>query len=240
MPPPTPSVRRAASGASATVGLAVLGYHRIIDTQPAVGLAVASIAFADQLRALRAGDWRTITAAALGALIKAHDPWPRHTVVITFDDGRIDSYSCAYPLLLRYGFVATFYIITGRVGRASYVTWDELAAMARHGMEIGNHTVDHPNLRTLHGPALVAQIADAATAIRQHLAARGVTVRVTTFAYPDGATSAQVHAILEAEGYTVACTVTSRIAVPGDDPLYLPRVRVNGGESTAAVLAAIR
>ncbi len=74
-------------------------------------------------------------------------------MVITFDDGFADFYTNAFPLLNRYGFSATVYLPTAYIGKSARefkgvecLTWDQVRALDRAGVEFGSHTVSHPQL----------------------------------------------------------------------------------------------
>ena len=233
----------AATDAASAYHVPVLMYHRVsptIDPGSAYpDLVVTPATFSAQMKALHAAGWHTITAAQLGAAIKAHTRIASRTFVITFDDGRDDGYVYAYPILRKYGFTATYYVITGRIGRSRYLSWAQLATMAKHGMEIGNHTVSHTAVSSVHGTALANAINRAAATIVTHLAALGVTVRVTTFAYPYGSVSTEAHNLLRARGYTLALTEVHGLVNTLKDPLYAPRIRVSRGESARGLLASM-
>jgi peptidoglycan/xylan/chitin deacetylase (PgdA/CDA1 family) len=53
-------------------------------------------------------------------------------VIITFDDGYIDNYQLAFPILKRHGLKATFFIPSGFVDRRELSWWDTIAWMIRH------------------------------------------------------------------------------------------------------------
>ncbi|HRA46528.1 MAG TPA: polysaccharide deacetylase family protein [Thermomicrobiales bacterium] len=53
-------------------------------------------------------------------------------VLITFDDGYIDNYHTAFPILKRHGLPATFFIPTGFIDRRDLSWWDTIAWMIRH------------------------------------------------------------------------------------------------------------
>ena len=71
---------------------------------------------------------------------------PDKLVVLTFDDSVASHYSVVRPLLMQYGFSATFFITEGfsfRTNKTDYMTWEQIAELHRDGFEIGNHTRDH-------------------------------------------------------------------------------------------------
>jgi len=65
-------------------------------------------------------------------------------VLITFDDGHIGFYMYAYPLLLKYGFSAIFFITTDFIGdRKEFCSWDQLNEMSLNNMLIQSHGKTH-------------------------------------------------------------------------------------------------
>ena len=60
---------------------------------------------------------------------------PPRPILITFDDGRLDSYRGADPVLEQYGFRATMFVITEPVERGNpfYLRWNELPKMRDSG-----------------------------------------------------------------------------------------------------------
>ncbi len=90
-----------------------------------------------------------VTAVLSIALItsaKASDPVPEKLVVLTFDDSAKSHYTVVRPILLHYGFGATFFITEGfdfPTNKKDYMTWEEISQLHRDGFEIGNHTRDH-------------------------------------------------------------------------------------------------
>ena len=115
----------------------ILMYHLITAPVPSYaleGLVVSPTLFDAQMRALKDAGWTTITAARLTAdLTAGRKPAPR-TVVVTFDDCYADGWQNAMPILQRYGFVGTFYIITDRVDIAPFLTSDMVRKLHAGGM----------------------------------------------------------------------------------------------------------
>jgi peptidoglycan/xylan/chitin deacetylase (PgdA/CDA1 family) len=67
-------------------------------------------------------------------------------VTLTFDDGYANEYTQGLPLLQKYNFVSTQFIITDLVNTNGYMTNAQLKAMYQAGNEIGSHTVTHDDM----------------------------------------------------------------------------------------------
>jgi peptidoglycan/xylan/chitin deacetylase (PgdA/CDA1 family) len=225
-----PLVAATASGPPTgfAVRVPVLMFHRVApadqvgDSWP--GLVVRPDRFAAQLVALVAAGWRSITAAELAADLAAGILPPRRTFVITFDDGRSDGYTEAFPILRRLGLVATFYVITGRIGAPNSLSASQLQRLASAGMEIGSHTVDHVPLNTAIPSAARLQLTRSAAQI-----AAVTGERPTTFAYPFGGVDPLDQALVRETGYAMAFTEVYGCRMSWPTRLASPRVRVSAG-----------
>lgn len=127
----------------------ILMYHYIGDPvpgEPHAGLSVPLEEFRAQLLALRRMDRRTITGSEYGEGLR--DGSLGNTVWLTFDDGHIDNYELAFPLLAERGMRASFFVIVEKSlgGEKGFIPIQALREMAETGMEIGSHTLTHPRL----------------------------------------------------------------------------------------------
>jgi peptidoglycan/xylan/chitin deacetylase (PgdA/CDA1 family) len=142
-------------------------------------------------------------------------------VALTFDDGYIDAYTTALPMLQQRGFVGTFYIVSGFIGQPGYMGWAELGALRDAGMEIGAHTVSHPDLTTLGLEDLRAQVAQSGATLAAELG-----IAVVSFCYPGGRFNDTVRAVASEAGFTSA---TTTVQEGGQGDVYtLPRLRIYG------------
>lgn len=71
--------------------------------------------FEAQLRHLERNGYRTIDADALLRHLTGDVPAPERAVLLTIDDGRKSVWTYGFPLLRRYGFTATVFLIPGYV-----------------------------------------------------------------------------------------------------------------------------
>jgi peptidoglycan/xylan/chitin deacetylase (PgdA/CDA1 family) len=222
-----------------TYHVPVLMYHRIAPRSERghdlPDLVLDPKRFDAQLATLKAHGWRTITSGELAAAMRTGVPIPSKTFVITIDDGHVDGYTHAFPTLKRYGFVATFFVITSRLDRSNCLTWAELAEMQAAGMEVGNHTVSHVSEAGYSRVQTNVQVMGAQVAIAAHL---GVTP--ISFAYPYGDTPANLVASVEASGIAVAYTTAGGATETLRTAYLLPRVRVSATTTASGILWLVR
>lgn len=175
-------------------------YHIVTPNAPDTsisGLFVRSSEFDAQMRAAAAKGVRTITAHDLNASVRGGIPIPRKVMVLTFDDGRVESIRYAWPIMQKYGsslmfngtawvardmnldgvadkgYIGSFFVIVGR-GGGNYLTYDQEAALATAGNEISNHTNSHVDVAAYHGSALFSQVVTAGRRLESEMAKRGV------------------------------------------------------------------
>ena len=129
-------------------------------------------------------------------------PIPDKLVVLTFDDSSKSHYTIVRPLLLKYGFGATFFITEGfdfKENKRDYMTWDEIAELHKAGFEIGNHTRDHLGIT----PANVPKLAEQLNAIASQCTKHGIPTPVT-FAWPGNANTPDAFPVLKEHGIQFA------------------------------------
>jgi peptidoglycan/xylan/chitin deacetylase (PgdA/CDA1 family) len=103
------------------------------------------------------------------------------------------------------------------------------------GWEIDAHTITHPDLTTLGAAALQREIAGSRARIRSAFG-----VPVDAFCYPAGRFDPVVEAAVRVAGFRAATTELPGAARPGGDRYALPRIRVDAGDSVAAVMGKVR
>jgi peptidoglycan/xylan/chitin deacetylase (PgdA/CDA1 family) len=195
--------------------LPVLLYHRVAprpDHDP-WGNFVGPRAFESHLRWLRAWGYRSVTLSAVADSLEGGRPLPRRAVAITFDDGYLDTYEYAFPLLQRYGFGAAVFLVSDAVGGdssfdagsgyepAPMLGWDQIQEMASAGVEFGSHTCSHPDsLSELDDDRLRVELESSRRAIEALLDAPA-----DLFSYPHSRLDGRVEAAVAAAGYRLAC-----------------------------------
>ncbi|MGV2340461.1 MAG UNVERIFIED_CONTAM: polysaccharide deacetylase family protein [Planctomycetaceae bacterium] len=129
-------------------------------------------------------------------------PVPDRLVVLTFDDSAKSHFTVARPLLLEYGFGATFFITEGfdfRENKRDYMTWEEIRQLHEDGFEIGNHTRDHLGITEQTVGQLEEQLAGIESRCREH----GIPAPVT-LAWPGNAWTPKAFDVLRRHGIVLA------------------------------------
>ncbi len=215
----------------------IFEYHRVKppagETGYVASLIVPPAIFAEQMGAMAAAGWHTITMGELGDDMSRGIQPARKSFVISFDDGYEDGYTYALPVLQRYGFVATYFVVAGRIDTAQHLTVAELRALVAAGNEIGNHTVSHKDLEAMTPDQMNGEIDGASATI-----AGDVGVWPQSFAYPLGLTDATViAAVAAAPGIETAVLETGSKPETWANRLVLPRIRVGPGSYPQDLLA---
>lgn len=169
----------------------ILTYHRVVPVSEAgnslPSLVVAPENFAAQMKAFFDAGWHSITMATLAERMETDTTIPPKTFVITFDDGWYDGYYYAFPIMRRYGFVATFFVVSSRIDRPGALAAWQLRALEAAGDEIGNHTENHTSLSRVPGTRVISEVETGSEEIE-----RAVGHRPVSLCYPMGGVSPYV------------------------------------------------
>ncbi|OGX43600.1 MAG: hypothetical protein A3G91_02095 [Omnitrophica WOR_2 bacterium RIFCSPLOWO2_12_FULL_50_9] len=113
--------------------------------------------------------------------LKTNGCTAQRDVILTFDDGEMNNFEEALPMLKEFGFTGYFFIIAQRVGRQGYMGWEELRALHEAGMVIGSHGFSHEILTNLQD----TQIQEELAASKKYLE-RNLEIAVESLSVPRG------------------------------------------------------
>jgi peptidoglycan/xylan/chitin deacetylase (PgdA/CDA1 family) len=100
-------------------------------------------------------------------------------VILNFDDNRKSQFTQAKPILDKYGFKATFYVVCKYLdNKKGYMNWTQLETLYKEGHDIGSHTMNHANLSDSSKKSLEFQIGRSKACLQEH------GINATSFAYP--------------------------------------------------------
>jgi peptidoglycan/xylan/chitin deacetylase (PgdA/CDA1 family) len=145
------------------------------------------------------------------------------SAALTFDDGFADNYETLAPLLAHLDAPATVFVVSGWLGKphrsapwTRVVSADELRALRGAGIEIGAHSVTHPDLSALTYEEARSELEQSKVDLERELNAP-----VEVAAYPYGRASAETVRAARDAGFRAACAATALGS--WDTPHQLPR-----------------
>ncbi len=218
----------------------VLIYHRVTGAIPATPngreFSVPPVKFDAQMNWLQQHGYHPITQTTLFRALADDGRLPDKPVVITVDDGYTDGVHAILHGLVTgtRHWPATFFIISGRIGKGSFLSWPDLQLLERAGMDIGSHTVFHTPLARL----TPAQLRFELTRSRATLAA-GLGHPIDWFAYPYGSVDVRAQAAVRRAGYLLAYTTVPGRRLSISQRVALPRINVPGTETLAQFAAGL-
>jgi len=121
---------------------------------------------------------------------------PEKAVVLTFDDGWKSQYQYAVPILEKYKFTATFFIISSYANYGAYMNWADLKDLVAHNFDIESHTKTHTILTKLDSKKLTVELVDSKKTLEDKLG-----IKVRTIAYPNYAQNQAVRDATRLAGY---------------------------------------
>lgn len=160
---------------------------------------------------------------------------PEKPVLITFDDGYLDNYEHAFPILRKHNMTAVFYIITGLIGYPDRLAAEHILKMADGGMYFGSHTVSHRSLGELSAKEERDELIKSKYALEDIL---GYSVR--TIAYPKGSYNDETLRIAEELGYVGGFTTRHGKCTRKSHHFVLRRIPVFSYDGEIATVIARR
>ncbi len=211
----------------------ILMYHVIGTPKPGTPypeLWVTAPDFSAQMHALADQGYHGVT------LQQAYDAWhhggllPSKPVVVSFDDGYSGQYKDAMPMLRSLHWPG---VLNLKLGNLRDLKVAHVREMIANGWEVDSHTINHPSLTAVDDSRLRYELEASKARLKKDF---GVTVNF--FCYPAGTYDQHVIAAVKRAGYLAATTTDEGYARP-QDTFVLGRVRVNGSDSPAGLLARL-
>jgi len=203
----------------------ILLYHHIgvSESQAASTYYVTPEEFVTEMKALKEWGYVSISITQLTEAITRGAPLPDHPVVISFDDGNLDVFTNAFPIMQEFGFTGVIYIVTNYLHEDGYLGVEQVKEMVAAGWEAGSHSTSHPHLTYNHS-VLAYEIAQSRTELQETLG-----IPVMSFAYPFGETDPIIYQEVHEAGYTSAVGLGSSSNQGLHNLFYLNRRPVPAG-----------
>lgn len=229
--------------------LPVLMYHHV---SPAPGLVTVSpAAFRNHIAALAAAGWRSAGLEEVERFYR-DEPLPAKTCVITFDDGYLDNYVHAFPVLREFGMKAVLFIVTGWMGDGParhgdqetpnhnackqriaagdtdsvMLRWSEVEAMAAAGaFEFHSHTHSHTRWDQKFGdPVCKRDALFEDLSVSRQVLAQKIGSASRHLCWPQGYYDDDYLDAAQAAGFDFCYTTEKNVNTPGDSPRRIGRI----------------
>ena len=216
--------------------MTIVVFHRINDDLPEDGLTCSSGRFEDfcsffqrnfRIVSLREQIRGVAGAAGMGG-----------TLSITFDDGYLDNFEVAGPILRRLKIPATFFVTTGFIGSSKvapwdaclphppeWMSWDHVRGLVAQGFDIGAHTVSHADLVATDDDQIRFELCESKRRLERELG-----IDVDLFADPFGRQSPipkRLIDLVKEAGYSSCASCCGGTNRSGADPFSLNRIGVS-------------
>lgn len=214
--------------------LPVLMYHHVqpLDIAKKLGhaqLTISDTFFEQHLKYLKDRGYAFLTVKQLVDAINSHQVLPAKSIAITIDDAYNDAYDYAYPLLKKYGAVASLFVPTGLVGNPGYLNWNQVTEMNQSGVLLSfDHTWSHYSLPSGKIDKDTSEISTAQTQLEEHL---GSVPKI--LAYPYGGYTSQTITILKNLGFSAAFSTRPGLWQCEGNIYSLPRLHAGNAPLSA-------
>ncbi|MCZ6593383.1 MAG: polysaccharide deacetylase family protein [Bacteroidetes bacterium] len=142
-------------------------------------------------------------------------------IVITFDDGWIDNYEYAVPILKSFNFSATFFVITSYVDSAGCMSVAQLLEIQQAGMKIESHAHTHTPLELLSNSEMQWELTHSKNLLEEHL-----EKNVAFISFPHGSYNKKVLEAAKNAGYLGCGTSNFGYATSSSKNYQLPRILI--------------
>jgi len=212
-----------------TKKLPILAYRRI---SPDGLNAVTPDFFEQQLQDLQKKGYYSASWENWQNAKRDKTPLPGKAVIMTFDGGYLDFFQYAWPLLKRYNFTATVFLVAESIGETNswekaefeevkLMGWPEIRQLRDAGIEFGSMSATYQPLTTLSPTEIVREGAKSRAILE-----RGLEKSIKCFAYPYGDVDKIVEHLIGASGYTFGVSYRSKLSSFEDSLMSLPRLEI--------------
>ncbi len=195
--------------------ITILMYHQIADIPKILdplGLAISPFQFEQQMNFLARNGYTCLTLADAVQSLQEGKQMSGKFFVLTFDDGYHDVYSTACPIIEKFGFTATIFLVANCMGSLGnwwvegdtsaslLLSQDEARKLSQRGFIFGSHTLSHPFLNKLDEDSAFNEIFKSKIILQSEL-----DTSIDYFSYPYSVTNPHIEQLVKLAGYKAAC-----------------------------------
>lgn len=202
-------------------GIPVLYYHSVNESADNE-VTISPKMLKTELKYIHDQGYITLTINELKAYILNDSPIPDKSILITFDDGYMDNYYSAFPILKEFNMVATIFCITSELDGSYYLSEEAIREMSAYGIDIESHTLTHPHLNKMNYDKQLEELVKSKKTLEE------ITGKeINSIAYPFGDFNADSVKAAKEAGYTLGFTTKLGLSDRSDNPLTLDRIYIS-------------
>ncbi len=212
------------------VEVPILLYHHIAVSASNSRYYINPDTFTAQMQLLHDWGYTTIRMELLVEAIQEGAPLPPRPIILTFDDGDLDNYTTAFPIIRQHGFTGVLYIVGKYIGAPGYMDAGQIIEMAEAGWEVGSHGMTHRSLLTLDEEGQQYELRESRRFLQRELG-----VPILSFAYPFGDMDPALADAVYGAGYLAAVgTIGSTATQDENHVFHMRREEIEGQEGIGA------
>lgn len=203
-------------------GIPVLMYHSI-STVPNNSLCLPEKQFSEEIEWLSSQNHHCLTIEEFYSALVNNAALPKKPILLTFDDGYSDNYKAALPILKKFNFKGTFFLIINSIG-TERMSWDQIKELVHEGNSIGSHSLKHPDLSILSAKQQEDEIITSKQKLEDNLG-----ISINSFCFPSGRYNQTTLELLKKSGYLLGFSTRTGKVHLGDNQFILKRIRIPAG-----------
>ncbi|MEW9094137.1 MAG: polysaccharide deacetylase family protein [Clostridiaceae bacterium] len=216
-------------------GVCILMYHSI-GYEKNNGLRMPEEQFRKQMKYINDNGYTTLTMDELYSFFIENKPIPKKSLVITFDDGYLDNYKYAYPILKEFNLKATIFVIASNIDKDNRsMNSQQLKELQANGIDIQSHTLNHEELNKLSYEKQLQTLKESKEIIEKNL-----DKKINYIAYPYGRYNEDTIRAAKDAGYTMGFATGGRISRKNNGIYTLRRIGVVAGDGMDVFIGRLK
>lgn len=204
-----------------SIGIPVLYYHSVNEAE-SNEVTISPEKLRRELQYIKEQGYITLTIDQVNEYIQNNAKIPEKSILITFDDGYMDNYTEAFPILKELNMTATIFCITSSLDGSYYMSHEAIKEMYDYGISIQSHTVNHLHLDTLSYDEQLKELKKSKEELESIIGNEVISI-----AFPFGDYNKDTVKAAEAAGYKLAFTTNQGLSNQKTSPLELNRIYIS-------------
>lgn len=211
----------------------ILLYHHILDNFPEneKSFCVTASQFERQMQYMHKKGYKSVSFDEI-------DKKNKNSFIITFDDGYENIYLNALPILKKYNFTATIFLVSECLGKTNtwdkenkinihkILTKDQINEMLKAGFSIGSHSKTHSHMLSIKYPDVISEMKESKAQLEKVF-----NTLIQVFSYPFNEFNKQIKLAAKEAGYKYACAISSTGKSVTEDSYELRRIYIKGTDT---------